>query len=348
MTEINLRDMYQKVFHRFDLDKINLDMLNLIASGSEKAEDFEEIIKHDSFFTEVICKKASAAMKSNAVSSLSHGVVLVGVQKARDFVIAHGIKRMFDPNADKSFSLETFDEVIALPKHAILAEEFAKRCENDYSGLAYACGYLFDVFNLWMGTDEKTMETQQAFLEEIWKHSLNTASLAWALATHEKILISHRKLIFGAGIVHEIGRLGLSMFDMNEYKKAVDEVEGARESHVDDDSYEVAAEKKVFDLTHPEVGSTILFHTQILRDFEEVVDFHHDLAVLKIRHPDAFLGGAILKLADRLSWLLKNKKEAGPDDMEDIIKPLKEYIPLTTTDLGELCGAVKGASLLIA
>ena len=170
--------------------------------------------------------------------------------------------------------------------------------------------------------------------------------MAWVLSTHPRILISHRKIIFSSGILHDVGKLGLALYQTPEYKKCIERFKSLQEDNLTDDSYEVSVEREFFDLTHCEIGSALLFQTKILRDLETEVDFHHDSIVLRTRNPDAFLGTVILNIADRLAWLMERKPKFTQEDLQEILKPHESYFPLKSSDVMQLAAEARSKSLL--
>lgn len=342
--QIKIRELYNAVLRKFEPAPMAYDILNCIMSGSDKAEDYEVILRTDRFITSTICNKASEPMKKTVVRSLGHAFVLMGAQKTRNGVLGHILQRVVSENADKTF--QSFEEAEKKVKYAMAAEEQAKKVNNEYLGLAYSSGYLYDLAANALSQDNNVAATVSPLLESTWKHGLNTATIAWSLATHERILITFRKHIFGAGLVHDFGKVGLAMMAPEDYKGILAKFEEEKKINISDDSYESTHEKNVFDLSHEEVGSLILFHSRLLQELEQEVDFHHNLSLLKSRSPDGFLAGAILNVADRISTLMANKSNFEIDDFKDILLPHKKYIPLNYADVYQMVSTLKAKQLL--
>lgn len=343
-VEIEIRALYKKLLSVFELAPLTTDLLTRIMAGSEKANDYEEILKTDKFFTTLLCRQASATMKETVVTSLAHGVVVVGQQRVRDAILGHQITRIFKPFADNEFEgMEVSEKNV---KFALRAEEQAKKCRNEYTGMAYAAGYLFDIFALWLAQDEKLTESYGGLLESTWKHGVRTATLAWALATHERIFIPVRKIIFTSALLHDIGKLGLAVAFPKEYLICLNQMRDAHETNYLDDAYEAVLEAESFDLTHNEIGSALLFQTKALRELEMDVDYHHDSILLKTRNPDAFLGAAVVNIANRISFLLERKPNFEMEELQEILKPHANHFPLKAHDVMELFAQVRSRGLL--
>jgi HD-like signal output (HDOD) protein len=344
MMSIELRAFYKGLLSKFDFDVVTAELIQKIIAGSEKADDYEEILKKDKFFTTAVCSRASANMKASVVSSLGHGVVVVGQTSVRNMVLGHSMARIFSPTADNEFvSLEESGKLL---KYSLKAEEHAKKCNNEYAGLAFAAGYIFDVFSYWIRKDPALTEALEPFLETIWKHGFRTAALAWALATHERVFISHRKLVFSAGLLHDIGKLAMSVYAFKEYWPAIEKMRSEKDAHKTNDAYESRIEREFFDLSHMEIGSALVFQTKFLRELEIDIDFHHDSTLLKTRNPDAFLGVAILSIADSIAWTMERNSSFGHEELQEILKPHAAYFPLKSPDVMELFAKIRSKGQL--
>ena len=141
--------------------------------------------------------------------------------------------------------------------------------------------------------------------------------------------------------MHDIGKLALAAFAPAEYAVCIEKIKAAKNLNRDDDAFEVATEKEYFDLSHPELGSALVFRAHFLKEIEMEIDFHHDGTLLRMRDQDAFLGGAILNIADRLSCLAENSKIIKADDVVPIVKPHSSYFPLNSQDIEDLCSQIR-------
>jgi len=113
-----------------------------------------------------------------------------------------------------------------------------------------------------------------------------------------------------------------------------------------DDGVEIKNERPLFGLAHTEVGSLVLFNVGFLKEYEAVVDFHHDFSVLKARNEDLFLLTLIINLADRLALLLQTGKEVPEHTINQILQPKKEYFPLTTHQIQQILITLRAKGLV--
>ena len=344
MREILYRDLHKSVLAPFDFGDLVTELLSRVVAGSDKAEDYETLVRKDGFFTKTICSHASKNLKMVNVNSIAHAVVVVGQNKVRNFILGHSISRLFSPQADTAF--QSMDEGEAKLKFTLRAEEHAKKIKNEYVGLALSSAYIFDIFAQWVATDPVKFQLYEPFVESSWRHGLRTATLAWALATHPRVFISHRKIIFSLGLLHDIGQLALAFFDPDNYQPCLEKVRESRSSHPTDDSYVADFEHEGFDLAHPEVGSALIAHTRVLKELEMEIDFHHDIGLLRVRNPDAFLGAAVVSIADRLAYMSEHTPGFANAEVEEVLKPHREYFPLHAHEVIDVFAQVRSRGWL--
>jgi putative nucleotidyltransferase with HDIG domain len=333
MTNVDFRALYATVLRLFDFNDRTVELMHHIMGGSDKAEHYEEALKHDRLYTEAVCRKASERMKGSVVSSLAHGVALMGQEHVRDLFWGHEIARRTRENADNTF--RSIEETGQLVNYARRADEQARKAKNEYRGISFAAGFIFDVFAAHLATSPELSNDFTPLLEHTWKHSLRTATLAWQLASHERILISHRKIVFASALLHDVGKLALAVYDPKAYKQVLKEFEAGRSNHPDSDAFEEEIEHKYFDLSHCEIGSAVVSQTRFLSELETEVDFHHDITLLRVRNPDAFLGGAVVNIADHLATLSVQNSKFTADEVRPWLSPHSAYFPLSAQEVLE-------------
>lgn len=111
----------------------------------------------------------------------------------------------------------------------------------------------------------------QAYIDELWKHSVTTASFAKSIAqceTKDKIEIN---TAFTAGMLHDIGRL-LLMDNMPE--KYCDLLKCLQK----DDIPELRLEQLIFGATHPEIGAYLLRKWGLPNAIVEPILLHHSIS----------------------------------------------------------------------
>jgi HD-like signal output (HDOD) protein/ActR/RegA family two-component response regulator len=130
--------------------------------------------------------------------------------------------------------------------------------------------------------ESATVEKSGLCLEELWEHSLRTATGARALARYEKWSPERAEEAFLAGVVHDLGKLVLA----------------TRTGPLPDDSTEVARAGATSEDSHAEVGAYLLGLWGFSDTVIEAVAYHH--APSKSGAGKLELAG-LLHIADRLA-----------------------------------------------
>jgi HD-like signal output (HDOD) protein len=343
MSQLDLREFYSKTVGKYRLSPAATKLMARIVANDDQGEAYEEALRLDRFFTTQSITAAAAVLKKGSVKSLSHAVVLFGKETVRNFVLGHTVRRQVDPTADQKF--EDMNKAKAFLKRGIEAEEMALKAKNEYPGFALAIGFIYDVIEQTILTDSKLSE-HASFFEACWRHSLRTASLAWALCNHERVLINLKRLGFVAGLTHDLGRLLLLISYPERYQKLMKKFDEAKVASPSDDSPQMLIEKSEFGMSHPELGAFFCNSLGYLHELEEIVDFHHDFAVLKTRDKDHFLLATILNIADRLAHLLETDSKLELAEINKILEPHRQAFPLRADEVQTLAFLLRSKTLL--
>lgn len=103
-------------------------------------------------------------------------------------------------------------------------------------------------------------------IEKFWFHSSCTGMVAKSLAV--KLKRFYKEYEFIGGLLHEIGKLAMIQFDSAKYLEVI--------KLVDKEGYEdIEAEKKIFEVTHYEVGEAIAKLWKLPAEMTEVIGNHH-------------------------------------------------------------------------
>ena len=105
-------------------------------------------------------------------------------------------------------------------------------------------------------------------LDELWHHSLRTATLAKALASSERVAKPVVEEAFVAGILHDIGKLVLAANFAAEYERVLEQVVTLKTSLLD-------AEQQAFGATHAQVGAYLLNLWGLPLPVVEAIALHH-------------------------------------------------------------------------
>jgi putative nucleotidyltransferase with HDIG domain len=105
-------------------------------------------------------------------------------------------------------------------------------------------------------------------IDDVWPHSQAVAGLAARIARREAGGAEWLKLVPSAGVLHDIGRLILASTEPEAYVSALRAAQAERVSVID-------AERRVFGVTHAEVGAYLLGLWGLPAAIVEAVAWHH-------------------------------------------------------------------------
>lgn len=103
-------------------------------------------------------------------------------------------------------------------------------------------------------------------MQDCWRHSLATAVLAHEIAKTSPVF---SKTAFTAGILHDIGRIGLLAVYSNEYIRGIRDANG---HHLDLLDFE----RECFGVDHAEAGRILAEEWKLPSEFRIVAGRHHD------------------------------------------------------------------------
>jgi putative nucleotidyltransferase with HDIG domain len=104
---------------------------------------------------------------------------------------------------------------------------------------------------------------------ELWEHSLAVGVICQILAGYVSDV--DKGTLFTAGLLHDIGKLVLNSFVVDEYDKIVHKVEDKKCSFLN-------AEHEVLGYTHAQVGAAVLRKWNFSKDIIDAVKYHHEPA----------------------------------------------------------------------
>ncbi|HEU5457892.1 MAG TPA: HDOD domain-containing protein [Terracidiphilus sp.] len=102
-------------------------------------------------------------------------------------------------------------------------------------------------------------------MRTVWRHGLATAAIAEQLASTGFL---DRDVAFTCGVMHDIGRVALSVVHPREYTEVLSQHTGSPQSIL-------AAEEALFGYTHCQIGSQLMKDWKLPEDFVPIVSEHH-------------------------------------------------------------------------
>lgn len=107
-----------------------------------------------------------------------------------------------------------------------------------------------------------------AIIRSFWTHAFAVAQISRHLATHDQQTKTSPDVIFIAGLLHDIGRIILSMrIDMSYFEK---------EFPFFDEKALMLAEQEAYGINHAEVGQVVLKLWGIPSEIHDIVARHHE------------------------------------------------------------------------
>lgn len=342
---MDIRNLYQLGVEKFDVGPSAHKILTRLVAGDENAQDFENAIIDDAFFTEQIILEGSHLSKSGPVKSLSHAVSLIGPQRSTYFILGHSISRIFNPKADQDF--KSIADAGSKIQRARESESLAKSLGCPFTGSAFTGGFVFDIFEEWLNTNSVIKDNFGNLFTKIWHHSMRTAALSWSLAHIKKTDMPLQRLLFVSGLIHEIGRLLLAFTYPEKYRDIMVKHAYLKTRYPFDDSFEVDLEQEVFKYSHPEAGSLLLWQNEVLKDWEAAIEYHHDFGFLEVRDPRLNQVEIFLRVADQIACLLDTTDQVPEAVAQEVIEPYVKFFQISPREIRDLVVTLRANRTLL-
>jgi HD-like signal output (HDOD) protein len=353
-------------------------ILNVVMTGGETTDDFSQVLALDSELGHWIRLTVQRLGFDRRVTRLDQMVALLGQNRVRDLIIGRNIERAFlkpeqtilgkmmtkmekdrasdkkgsEPEKEKTAEEADAQEIIpALSEFqtyldcANRSEDIAVSIRNSYPGSAFAGGVLFDYARYFLKSLEikelkdKRLARIDDYVEEIFLDGLRCA-----VASHEiiqKISVPHQKSVFGAAMLHNIGKLLLLAYDPPDFEKSFLASTGESDKKKKLDSSE--AEMGQFDFDHAQAGALLLGRLPLFQDIEKSVDYHHRPRLLRYSNPKLYALACLLRVSNALSKLYQQYrgKETDIDRLPDskiTQSPEFQFLKLDPLDWSEIKG----------
>jgi putative nucleotidyltransferase with HDIG domain len=250
-------------------------------------------------------------------------------------------KVLNNPNAS------AFDIASILQEDAAMSAKVLKMTNSAYYGLtrevesvkqAVVIVGLESIKNLVLSASVFEMfskdQIDQEFQDYFWRHSLATAFAARMLARNldGKIKFDH-EAGFAAGLLHDIGKMVISVFMPEERQKIKDiKLESP-------DVGDLAIESDVLGYNHTQVGAMLGEQWKLPVKLVESIEFHHFPQMTEIKENNL---PYLVHIADYLS---KVAFEANSDDGDSYVEPMQaqalSFASLSEQDILDCVDALK-------
>lgn len=167
-------------------------------------------------------------------------------------------------------------------------------------------------------------------MDGFWRHSICVGVISKIFANKQGIDVKAQEEYFVAGLLHDIGKIPLNSQLSDKYIKAMTI---SRQERIP----LFMAEKRVFDLSHTDIGQIISKQWKLTSSLEETISYHHDLTQVS-ENLKKFV--ATIALAN----IATNKSEIGfggnkfPENIEN---QLFEITGLNWEDIDEAVSAAE-------
>jgi len=140
------------------------------------------------------------------------------------------------------------------------------------------------------------------FMQVIWRHNLACALIAAQLASAGFL---DKDTAYTAGILHDIGRLGLAAVRPKEYAALMEKHKGSAGSIL-------PAERELFGTDHCEIGRRLISDWNLPADFDAIVSDHHGPRAAEASWCMADLVNVSCRMADAAGFAAFAGCEAAP------------------------------------
>ncbi len=342
------RELYREGLKYFELNDLTKTILKPIIAGDDKATDFEDCVKTDPTISRQIILDANLQIKNGSVQSISHAVVLIGKNRVRDFIFSNCILAFMINDQDIIFQKISKEKKFL--RYAEETENFSRKLGSDYSGGAWAVGFLFDFLdNLLAHRDLKKVFDEN--FKECWAHSIKTAAMAWSFANISKLPNTLCRQAFLAGLTHDIGRILMWLVFPQESIKILEDFarfkQGAQQGLQWETQLELEIERKYLNIGHNEIGSMLLSATDFMSEVEEIVAFHHDIGLLKARSSKMLQVAQCVNLADDLVEGMNSKRRIGEEEISKSLDKLISSLNITAPAVLGVIESLKTKQVLL-
>jgi hypothetical protein len=290
-----------RILRNLTLSTTTQRVLEEFAGVDVTSDVLAHIIQRNQYLEHLLVSQVQGLGLKDTVPSLKAGVVLVGMQGVRDFLCAMQIIRKIQGKhpmigEDGKADFKAADYV----KYALKTEEYVQVRKVPFADTAYAAGYLFDMLR-YIGMEVfKAPKTFEDYVQEVYKQGLKSARLAVEIYKEVK-LASFSKYVFGAALIHDVGKLAMDLL----YAGAGKETYANFRAMVAKRDYgrEVRHywEQKTFGFSHEYYGSQIASTFPVFGSVEKPILFHHEPFLVKNQNRDTWKLSQVLCLASNMA-----------------------------------------------
>lgn len=269
-------DFIEKVVSRINLPYTSRNIIEAFSNIDVKAERVAQILRSNQYYEAVVFRLIESLGKRENVGRLEAAVVLMGMQNARNTIIALQLLRMVrggHPEWTKEGRLKTNPNEVL--KYALRTEESLSGRKDSYSDTAYAAGLIFDILALVATELAQDKKKTLAFIDSVYTLGLKTAQIGVELANTIQDF-GFKKYVFSSCLIHDIGRIILAIVDPA-YPVFVEEC-GKKDLPRQVRHF---AEIQRFGVSHALLGGMCCEYFHAFQPIQKAILFHHDPYLIK-------------------------------------------------------------------
>lgn len=280
-------------------------LLDAFSRGDVKSENVGQILKDNLYYQHYMLAHIESISKRTEFPDISSAVILLGMQKSRDLLLALQLVRSLTdahPGMSKEGKLEL--NVAETLKYALKSEEALTGNKDGYVEFAYAGGLVFDYLKKAAEVLANDPKAVDPVIEQVFRHGLRSARCGMEVC-NSLSSFGFKKYVFGACLIHDVGKICMTILDPS-YAVFLDEcMKKEVPRHV-----RYHAEKKRFGVTHEVFSSLLCQFFSPFRTVSTSVLFHHN--------PQNYVGGdqkvaelaQLLHLSSNMANHLKKPEKA--------------------------------------
>lgn len=296
------------VFNRFmdqiapcvDLPRTTHYVLDAFSSRDVTSEKVAVALHGNVYLQQVFDRVIeSLTKKKGEARALESAVVLLGMQNSRNLILAVQLVRTVHSThpewtADGKLKMNSKDFL----KYALTLEESTVGIKEEYADLAFAAGYLFDLF-VQIAAKQENSKKILTSIDATFKQGLKTAKIASEIS---KTIpeFGFRRHLFAAALVHEIGKVAMGILDPSylEFQDVCAKKDLPREIR----RY---AEKKCFGMNHSVLGAVICYYSKIFTPMARALLYQHEPFLLSNREKKLYELAALVSLSTNIAQNFK-------------------------------------------
>lgn len=274
MVKVKVPDLFhgfiEKIVPRLRLPSTSSLLLKAFANIDVNAGKVGQVLKSNPYYEEHFMREVEILAKRESVGSLEAAVVLLGMQNARDLIIALQAVRSVrggHPELTREGKLKIVPAEVL--KYALRTEELLAGNKGSHSETAYVAGLLFDILALIAAQVSSDRKRVISYIDHVYSHGVRSAQLGNELAKGIPDF-GPKKYMFSTCLIHDVGKIALAILEPAYISFAEDCAKRKLPRNV-----RHFAETRRFGVDHALLGGLCCHYFSPFQVVEKAVLFHH-------------------------------------------------------------------------